>query len=48
MAYIEIKKINGRNYKYKRMSVREGTKIKKIHVKYMGPVSSSYKNDRKK
>jgi len=49
MVYIEIKKISGRLYKYQRKSVRRGSKIKKIYVRYLGPIKSIYKkNDRKK
>ena len=48
MVYIEIKKINGRLYKYLRKSVRNGKKIKKIYVRYLGPVKSVYKKDDRK
>ncbi|MBI4919271.1 hypothetical protein HY837_05025 [archaeon] len=38
MAYIEIKIINGRQYKYLRKSVRKGNKVVHKTVKYLGPV----------
>lgn len=49
MVYIEIKKINGKKYKYLRKAVRIGEKIKKITLKCLGPVNPIYrvKNKRK-
>jgi transposase len=43
MAYIEIKTINGRQYKYLRKTVRDGKKMKHITLKYLGPVNPVYK-----
>jgi len=51
MSYIESKKINGKVYNYLRKSVRVGRKIKKITIKYLGPIKPVYKkrkDDRKK
>jgi hypothetical protein len=48
MTYIEIKKINGGLYKYKRRAIRRGSKIKKVYIKYLGPVNPKYKRDDKK
>lgn len=43
MAYIEIKKIYGRKYKYLRKSIREGNKVRHITIKCLGPVDPVYK-----
>lgn len=43
MAYIEIKTINGRQYKYLRKTVRDGKKMRHITLKYLGPVNPVYK-----
>lgn len=48
MAYIEIKKINGREYKYLRKSVRTEGKVKKISLKCLGPVDPIYRVRRKR
>ena len=47
MAYFEIKRIKGREYKYLRQSVRlaDGRVIHK-NAKYMGPVEPCYKTDK--
>ena len=38
MSYIEIKLIRGRKYKYERVSIRTGNKVRHTS-KYLGPVS---------
>lgn len=43
MAYIELKKIHGRIYKYKRISYRVGDKVKHKSI-YLGPIESSRSN----
>jgi len=43
MAYIEIKTIKGKQYKYLRKTVRDGKKMKHITLKYLGPVNPVYK-----
>lgn len=43
MTYIEIKKINGKKYKYLRRAVRTEGKIKKISLKCLGPVNPIYR-----
>lgn len=43
MSYIEIKTIAGKQYKYLMKSMREGDKMKKIFVKYLGPANPIYK-----
>ena len=43
MAYVEIKTINGRQYKYLRKTVRQGNKMQHISLKYLGPVSPVYR-----
>jgi transposase len=43
MAYIEIKTINGKQYKYLRKTVRHGKKMEHISLKYLGPVEPIYK-----
>lgn len=43
MSYIEIKNIAGKQYKYLIKSMREGNKIKKVFVKYLGPANPIYK-----
>jgi hypothetical protein len=45
MVYTEIKNINGKLYKYQRRSVRHKSKIKKVYIKYLGPVKPIYKKD---
>jgi len=45
MVYIEIKKISGRLYRYQRKTIRTGSRIKKVYVKYLGPVKPIYKKD---
>ena len=45
MAYIEIKTIKGRKYKYERISYRVGDVVKHTS-KYLGPVEP--KNKKKK
>lgn len=43
MTYIEIKTIQGKQYKYLRKTARDGTKMKHISLKYLGPVNPVYK-----
>src|SRR3990167_5173814 len=43
MAYIEIKTLNGKQYKYLRKTVRNGKKMEHITLKYLGPVNPIYK-----
>jgi len=43
MTYIEIKTIQGKQYKYLRKTEREGKKMKHISLKYLGPVNPVYK-----
>ena len=43
MSYVEIKTINGRNYKYLRKSIREGDKVRHVTIKCLGPVDPIYK-----
>ena len=43
MSYIEIKTINGKQYKYLRKTMRNGKKINHITLKYLGPVNPIYK-----
>ena len=43
MAYIEIKTINGRQYKYLRKSIKIGDRIVHTNVQYLGPVNPVYK-----
>lgn len=43
MTYIEIKTINGKQYKYLRKTIRDGKKINHITLKYLGPVNPIYK-----
>ena len=48
MAYVEIKIINGRKYKYLRESIREGDKVIHKMVKYLGPVEPKYAKRKEK
>lgn len=48
MSYIEIKKINGKEYKYLRKTVRVGKKIEHVTLKYLGPVNPTYKTGQKR
>src|SRR3989338_6780487 len=48
MAYIEIRTLNGKKYKYLRKSVREGNKVRHITLKYLGPVDPVYKTGEKR
>ena len=49
MAYIEIKTINGRKYKYLRKSVRKKDgRIVHEMVKYLGPVEPKYNMPKEK
>lgn len=48
MAYIEIKKINGKEYKYLRKTVRDGKRMEHITLKYLGPVNPVYKTGSKR
>jgi hypothetical protein len=48
MVYVEIKKINGKLYRYQRKSIRIGKRIKKIYVGYLGPLKKVKKDDKKK
>lgn len=43
MSYIETKNIAGKQYKYLIKAVREGDKIRKVFIKYLGPVDPIYK-----
>ncbi len=43
MAYIEIKEIKGKKYKYLRRSIRVNGKIKKVNLKCLGPVNPIYR-----
>jgi len=43
MAYIEIKEINGKKYKYLRRSIRVNGKMRKINLKCLGPVNPIYR-----
>lgn len=43
MAYIEIKEINGKQYKYLRRSIRINGKMKKVNLKCLGPVNPIYR-----
>lgn len=43
MAYIEIKTIHRKKYKYLRKSIREGDKVRHITLKCLGPVNPIYK-----
>lgn len=43
MTYVEIKIVNGRQYKYLRKSVREGAKVRHINLKCLGPVEPIYR-----
>jgi hypothetical protein len=42
MSYIEIKKIGGKEYRYKRTSYRVGDKVKH-KSEYLGPVKTKKK-----
>jgi transposase len=48
MSYVEIKNIAGKQYKYLIKAVREGDKIKKVFVKYLGPANPIYKTSNKR
>lgn len=48
MSYIEIKTINGKQYKYLRKTVRDGQKMNHITLKYLGPVNPTYKTGKKR
>lgn len=43
MAYIEIKTIKGKQYKYLRKTVRNKNRMEHITLKYIGPVEPIYK-----
>lgn len=43
MAFTEIKTINGRQYRYRRKSIRKGDKVVHVNVEYLGPVEPVYK-----
>lgn len=43
MTYVDIKIVNGRQYKYLRKSVREGAKVRHINLKCLGPVEPIYR-----
>lgn len=47
MSYIEIKKIGGREYQYKRTSYRKG-KIVRHKSEYLGPVKPINKTKKEK
>jgi transposase len=44
MSYIEIKTIGGRKYRYERVSIRSGSKVKHTS-KYLGPVAPAIKKN---
>ncbi len=46
MAYIEIKTIHGKKYKYLRKSIRERDKVRHITLKCLGPVNPIYRTGR--
>ena len=46
MAFTEIKTIKGRQYKYRRKSVRKGDKVVHVNVEYLGPVEPVYKTEK--
>jgi hypothetical protein len=48
MAYIEIKKINGKEYKYLRKTIRDGKRMEHVTLKYLGPVNPVYKTGDKR
>ena len=48
MTYIEIKTINGKQYKYLRKTARDGKKMNHITLKYLGPVNPIYKIGKKR
>lgn len=48
MAYMEIKTIGGKKYKYLRKSVRKGRRVIHATVKYLGPVDPVYKIGRRR
>jgi len=48
MTYIEIKTLNGKQYKYLRKTVRNGKKMNHITLKYLGPVNPIYKIGKKR
>ena len=48
MAYIEIKTINGRRYKYLRKSIRLGERMKKVSLRCLGPVEPIYRVKKKR
>lgn len=48
MAYVEIKTIGGKKYKYLRKSIRKGKKVTHATVKYIGPVEPVYKIGRRR
>ncbi len=43
MTYIEIKTINGRQYKYLRKTIKIGERVVHTNVQYLGPVNPAYK-----
>ncbi len=43
MAFTEIKTIKGKQYKYRRKSIRKGDKVVHVNVEYLGPVEPVYK-----
>lgn len=46
MVFTEIKTIKGKQYKYRRKSVRKGDKVVHVNVEYLGPVEPVYKTGR--
>ncbi|MDL5502152.1 MAG: hypothetical protein QSU88_02950 [Candidatus Methanoperedens sp.] len=48
MAFTEIKTIKGKQYKYRRKSVRKGDKVIHVNVEYLGPVEPVYKTGKSK
>jgi len=48
MTYIEIKKINGKEYKYLRKTVRDGKRMVHMTLKYLGPVDPVYNTGAKR
>jgi hypothetical protein len=43
MTYIEIKTINGKQYKYLRKTIRDGKRMNHVTLKYLGPINPIYK-----
>ncbi len=48
MAFTEIKTIKGKQYKYRRKSVRKGDKVVHPNIEYLGPVEPVYRTGKSK